>query len=60
MDNYFLKNHKIRNLFPTKVFVKNVYKKHFAKKLAAISCNFFFHNKVYKYFLQKKVSKHNW
>ena len=29
------------------------YTKYFAKKLTAISCNFFFHNKIYKYFIQK-------
>jgi len=28
--------------------------KYFAKTLATISCNFYFHYKIYKHFLQKK------
>jgi len=31
------------------------YTKYFAKELAVIFYNFFFHNKIYKYFLQKKI-----
>jgi len=36
------------------------YTKYFAKELAAIYRKLFFHNKVYKYFLQKNIPKQNW
>jgi len=55
MGNYFLQNYKIRKYFLQNLLRKVFYTKYFAKKLVAISCNFFFHNKIYKYFLQKKI-----
>jgi len=40
-------------VFPTKFVAKSVYIKYFAKKLVAISCNFFFKIKICRYFLRK-------
>jgi len=57
VGNYFLQNYKIRKYFLQNLLWKVFYTKYFSKKLAAISCKFFFHNKIYKYFLKKKIQK---
>jgi len=42
VDNYFLKYYKIRKYLLQNLLWKMFYTKTFAKKLAAISCKFFF------------------
>jgi len=55
VGNYFLQNYKIRKYFLQNLLRKVFYTKYFAKKLTEIFCKSFFHNKIYKYFLQKKI-----
>jgi len=46
-------------VFPTKIVTKIVLYKIFYKKIGSNFLQIFFHNKVCKYFLQKKKSKQN-
>jgi len=57
VGNYFLQNYKIRKYFLQNLLQKIFYTKYFAKEFAAISNKIFFHNKIYKYFLEKKIKQ---
>jgi len=54
MGNYFLQNYKIRKYFLQNLLRKVFYTKYFAKKLAAISCIFFFITKFISISYKKK------
>ena len=51
MNNCFLQNYKIRKYFLQNLLRKMFYTKYFTKN----SQQFIFHNKIYKYFLQKNI-----
>jgi len=51
VNNCFLQNYKIRKYFLQNLLRKMFYTKYFTKN----SQQFIFHNKIYKYFLQKNI-----
>jgi len=57
VDNYFLQNYKIHKYFLQNLLRKVFYTKSFAKKLAAISCKFFFITKFMSISYKKNQNK---